>query len=179
MKNEIPILELIRGDLRSISGNGGVKLKLKILLISHSFHLTILIRIATRLRSVNYIGNSVSILIEYLIRVLYASDISSKAHFGKNLNISHGHDIVIGSGVKIGNNNKIFNGVTLGNKNTETNLIAQPEIGDNVVLSSGAKVLGEIRIGNNVIIGANSVVTRSIPDNEVWAGVPARFIKRC
>ena len=34
----------------------------------------------------------------------------------------------------------------------------------------------DIKIGNNVIIGANSVVTKSIPDNSVVAGVPARII---
>lgn len=33
-------------------------------------------------------------------------------------------------------------------------------------------------IGKNVTIGAGSVVTKDIPDNEVWAGVPAHFIKK-
>ncbi len=33
------------------------------------------------------------------------------------------------------------------------------------------------RIGKNSIVGAGSVVTRDIPDNEIWAGNPARFIK--
>lgn len=33
-------------------------------------------------------------------------------------------------------------------------------------------------IGDNSIIGAGSIVTKNIPDNEVWAGVPAKFIKK-
>lgn len=44
-------------------------------------------------------------------------------------------------------------------------------IGDNVYIREG------VTLGNNVIVGANSVVTRSVPDNQVIAGVPARVIK--
>ena len=34
-----------------------------------------------------------------------------------------------------------------------------------------------VTIGENSIVGAGSVVTKDIPDNEIWAGNPARFIK--
>ncbi|HKR76071.1 MAG TPA: acyltransferase [Rhodanobacter sp.] len=44
-------------------------------------------------------------------------------------------------------------------------------IGDNVYIREG------VTLGNNVIVGANSVVTRSVPDNHVIAGAPARLIK--
>lgn len=44
-------------------------------------------------------------------------------------------------------------------------------IGDNVYIREG------VTLGNHVIVGANSVVTRSVPDNQVIAGVPARVIK--
>ena len=35
-----------------------------------------------------------------------------------------------------------------------------------------------VTIGENVIVGAGSIVTKDIPDGEVWAGNPARFIKK-
>jgi len=35
-----------------------------------------------------------------------------------------------------------------------------------------------VTIGENSIVGAGSVVTKSIPDNEIWAGNPARFVKK-
>lgn len=35
-----------------------------------------------------------------------------------------------------------------------------------------------VTIGENCIVGANSVVTKDIPDNEIWAGNPARFIRK-
>lgn len=43
-------------------------------------------------------------------------------------------------------------------------------------LSGGAIVLPNVQIGNNVIIGAGSVVCKSIPDNSVAVGNPAKVI---
>ncbi len=50
------------------------------------------------------------------------------------------------------------------------------EVMDNVFIGSGTRILYNIRIGTNVIIGSDSLVTKDIPDNSVYAGVPARFI---
>jgi acetyltransferase-like isoleucine patch superfamily enzyme len=46
-------------------------------------------------------------------------------------------------------------------------------LGGNVVVLPG------VHIGKHSIIGAGSVVTRNVPDHEMWAGNPARFIKKC
>ena len=50
------------------------------------------------------------------------------------------------------------------------------KIGDNVFIGSGTRVLYDTVIGNNVIIGSDSLVNKDIPDNSVYAGVPARYI---
>ena len=50
------------------------------------------------------------------------------------------------------------------------------EIMDNVFIGSGTRILYNTRIGTNVIIGSDSLVNKDIPDNSVYAGVPARFI---
>lgn len=50
-------------------------------------------------------------------------------------------------------------------------------LGDNVYIGSNAIILPGVKIGDNVIIGAGSVVTKDIPSNEVWAGVPAKRIR--
>lgn len=50
------------------------------------------------------------------------------------------------------------------------------EIMDNVFIGAGTKILYNTRIGSNVIIGADSLVNKDIPDNSVYAGVPARYI---
>ena len=168
----------IRQDIKAQSGHTGFLGKMKIIIFSHSFHLLLIIRLGGYIKNVPFIGAGVRVIIEYLlIRILYSSDISCKAKILGGLNIMHGHDIVIGSGVKIGTNFKIFNGVTLGNKDTNNGKVEQPIIGNNVTIGTGVKVLGNIKIGDNTIVGANSVVTRDIPSNEVWAGVPAKKIK--
>ena len=50
------------------------------------------------------------------------------------------------------------------------------EIMDNVFIGSGTRILYNTRIGSNVIIGSDSLVNKDVPDNSVYAGVPARFI---
>ena len=52
------------------------------------------------------------------------------------------------------------------------------KIGNNVFIGCKSIILPNVTIGNNSIVGAGSVVTKSIPDNEVWAGNPARFISK-
>ena len=163
-------------DLKVQSGNSFFN-KIKVLVFSHSFHLVFFVRFSSEIRKVKFLGSFLSTFLDYLIRVIFSSDISSRAVFGKGVNIMHGHDIVIGSHVVIGENVKIFNGVTLGNKNTNTIIVEQPLIGNNVTICTGAKVLGSVRIGDNSVIGANSVVLKDVPKNEVWAGIPAKKIK--
>lgn len=53
-----------------------------------------------------------------------------------------------------------------------------------IIIKKGAFIGGHsiilkgVSIGENSIIGAGSVVTKDIPDNEIWAGNPAKFIKK-
>lgn len=50
-------------------------------------------------------------------------------------------------------------------------------IEENVWIGAGVTVLPGCAIGKNSVVGAGSVVTKSIPANEVWAGIPARKIR--
>jgi acetyltransferase-like isoleucine patch superfamily enzyme len=50
-------------------------------------------------------------------------------------------------------------------------------IGRNVWIGAGALVMPGLEIGSNAIVGAGSVVTKNIPADEIWAGVPARFVR--
>lgn len=94
----------------------------------------------------------------------------------KSTRIVHPLAITIGEKVKFGENCEIFPKVSIGrkNKDIEENIV----IGNNVRICSGACILGEVTIGDNVTIGANAVVLSDIPNNEVWAGIPAKCIKR-
>lgn len=71
----------------------------------------------------------------------------------------------------------IFNGVTLGNKNVGLEN-AMPVLLNDIIVGTGAKILGLVNVGSRAVIGANSVVTKNIGSQEVWAGNPARLIKK-
>ena len=49
-------------------------------------------------------------------------------------------------------------------------------IGDYVYIGTGSLIMPGVTIGNNVLVAAGSVVTKSIPDNCVVAGNPAKFV---
>lgn len=97
-------------------------------------------------------------------------DIHPGATIGKYFFIDHGTGIVIGETTVIGNNVKIYQGVTLGALSTRGGQALKdkkrhPTIEDNVTIYSGASILGgDTIIGKDVVIGGNAFITRSVPD---------------
>lgn len=49
---------------------------------------------------------------------------------------------------------------------------------ENVFIGAHTIILKGVTVGRNSVVGAGSVVTKSIPDNEIWGGAPARYIKK-
>lgn len=98
-------------------------------------------------------------------------DIHPGAHIGRGFAIDHGTGVVIGETTVIGNNVKIYQGVTLGALNVlKENACTKrhPTIEDGVILYSGATILGgETVIGRGSIIGGNVWLTYSVPPNSV------------
>ena len=95
-----------------------------------------------------------------------------KNNFGPGVCFCHYGTLVVNKDARIGKNCRIHVGVNIGGYSGGV-----PIIGDNVYIGPGAKIFGGIIIGNNVSIGANAVVNKSVPDNAVVAGVPAKIIK--
>ena len=75
----------------------------------------------------------------------------------------------------IGENFEFRNGLTIGNKDNNNELL--PIIGNNVTVGANVVIIGDIKIGDNVIIGAGSVVVKNVPSDVVVAGNPAKIIK--
>jgi serine O-acetyltransferase len=170
------MFDTIKEDIKIQTNNGNTIKKIKNFL-NFTFHLLLMYRFGCWCyKNVPIFGRAISFCVEYLIKFYFSSDISCRSKIGPGLNFMHGSDIVIGSAVVAGKCLKIFNGVTLGNKDTETIELMQPTIGNNVIIGSGAKVMGNIKIGNNIKIGANTVVINDLPDNCIAVGVPARVI---
>lgn len=93
-------------------------------------------------------------------------DINPGAQIGNSFYIDHGTGIVIGETTIIGDNVKIYQGVTLGALFVTKELSNQkrhPTIEDNVVIYAGATILGsDTVIGHDSIIGGNAWITQSV-----------------
>lgn len=96
-------------------------------------------------------------------------DINAGAVIGKNFFIDHGTGVVIGETAIIGDNVKLYQGVTIGALSTRggqalVNVKRHPTIEDNVTIYSGASILGgETVIGEGSVIGGNAFITKSVP----------------
>lgn len=105
------------------------------------------------------------------------------------------NEVVIGDHVTIKPGVQIWDGVTLEDhvfigpnvtftndlfpksKNKEFKLI-KTLVKKGASIGANATLLAGVTIGENSLVGAGSVVTKSIPDNEIWVGNPAKFLKK-
>lgn len=98
-------------------------------------------------------------------------DIHPGATIGNSFFIDHGTGTVIGETTIIGNNVKLYQGVTLGAlsfpKDACGALIRgtkrHPTLEDNVTIYSNATILGDVTIGRNAVIGSNVWIKESVP----------------
>lgn len=97
-------------------------------------------------------------------------DIHPAAEIGHHFTIDHGTGVVIGATCIIGNNVKLYQGVTLGalsfpldeDGNPIKGIPRHPILRDDVIVYSNATVLGRITIGKGSVIGANEWVTTDV-----------------
>jgi UDP-2-acetamido-3-amino-2,3-dideoxy-glucuronate N-acetyltransferase len=121
------------------------------------------------------------------------------AVIGKNCNINYNvfieNDVIIGdnvtikSGVQIWDGLRINDNVFIGPNATFINdnyprskdypvKFLQTILKNGASIGAGCIILGGVTIGKNSMIGAGSIVTKNVPDNELWVGSPAKFIKK-
>jgi len=111
-------------------------------------------------------------------------DIHPGAQIGESFVIDHGTGVVIGETTVIGNNVRIYQGVTLGAlslpKNAGEKLRGRkrhPSIADDVIIYSGATILGgDTVIGERSVIGGNVWITQSVPPDTTVMMEPPRLI---
>ena len=123
-------------------------------------------------------------------RCTFFVDRNAVLKIGDNVGISQAAliaiaDITIGNNVKIGGGVKIYttdfhslDPMIRKSKGDVKNRIKKPVvIKENAFIGAHAIILKGVTVGENSIVGAGSVVTKDIPDNQIWAGNPARFIR--
>src|SRR5262245_21816976 len=110
-------------------------------------------------------------------------DVHAGARIGQRFFIDHGTGVVIGETTDIGDDVKVYQGVTLGALSVHRTRTPgrtgraykrHPTIGDNVTIYSGAKILGgNTVIGAGSIIGGNAWIVESVPANSrIMGGKP-------
>jgi serine O-acetyltransferase len=113
-------------------------------------------------------------------------DIHPGATIGSRFVIDHGTGVVIGETTRIGDNVRIYQGVTLGALSLPKDAGAKlrgkkrhPTIEDDVIVYSGATILGgDTVIGTRSVVGGNVWLTESIPpDTTVMLETPRLIIK--
>lgn len=125
-------------------------------------------------------------------RMVIAVDEGSSIVIGNNVGISNscmratvGGGIVIEDNVLIGGDCKIydsdFHSVSYEQRreDSDTHVISKSvTIKEGAWLGAHCIVLKGVTIGERSVVGAGAVVTKSIPADELWAGNPARFIRK-
>jgi acetyltransferase-like isoleucine patch superfamily enzyme len=134
------------------------------------------------------IGSDCEIQDEVDFRLWQPFNDNSYIKIGEKVFIGHACEFVCNSKIIIGNNCLIASKCTLNDTGHEysrkTNINLQPItskeiiIEDDVWIGTSCVILQGVTIGQGSVIAAGSVVNKSIPPYEVWAGVPARFIKK-
>ena len=94
-------------------------------------------------------------------------DVHPAARIGRRLCIDHGTGLVIGETAVLGDDVKLYQGVTLGGLSVRKEDAARkrhPTLGNRVVVYAGATILGgETVVGDDSVIGGNVWLTRSVP----------------
>lgn len=131
------------------------------------------------------IENNVYIGHNTILKGYYKNNIIIRAHtwIGQQCFLHGAGGLIIGKGVGIGPGVIVL---TSQHDASDINLpvyftplkFDRVEIEDGSDIGAGAIILPGVKIGKGVIIGAGSVVTKSVPDYEIWAGVPARKIRK-
>lgn len=128
------------------------------------FYAVVLYRISNKLyrMKLRFFGK----LIWIVNRIVFSVDIDYRANIGRNFMLIHGIGTVIGYDVTIGENVKIYQGVTLGGngkqRNINNNIHTQPIIGNNCIIYTNACIFGAVIVSDNSKVKACKIITSDI-----------------
>ena len=118
---------------------------------------------------------SLALLVQYRISLIFAVDIHPAAVIGSGILIDHATGLVIGETAVIEDCVSIMQSVTLGGTGKVSG-DRHPKIRKGVLIGPGAKILGNIEVGEGAMVAASSVVLKAVPAHAVVAGVPSTVV---
>lgn len=164
------IVGILKSDVAAAyEGDPAAKSHEEIMLAYPAFEAITIYRLAHKLYLMN-VPVLPRMMTEYAHKIT-GIDIHPGATIGKHFFIDHGTGVVIGETCVIGDNVKLYQGVTLGAKSFEADengnpvkgIKRHPNIGNNVIIYAGATILGgDTYIGDNCVIGGNVWLTHSV-----------------
>lgn len=121
-------------------------------------------RLATVIHHTAFIDDTV--VIEPGCFIMYNAYVAPRSHIGESTmiksNTNIGHDVTIGA----------LSHIAMG-----STIVSCVQVGYCADVAVGATVLAHTSIGDYSMLGAGGVGTHNIPKGEIWAGIPARFLK--
>jgi len=134
------------------------------------------------------IGNYCNIQDAVDFRIWHPFNPACYIKLGNNVFVGHACEFVCNSNITIGSNCLIASNTTFVDTsheyskeypiNTQSVTSKSIVLEEDVWVGTSCVILQGVTIGKGAVIGAGSVVNKNIPSYEVWAGVPARFIKK-
>lgn len=100
-------------------------------------------------------------------RVIFYTHLNAYIEIGSNCDIGPGVNFIIGSHIVSKKN------IRRAGTGTSNSII----IGNGCWIGANSTILDGVKIGNGVVIGSGSIVTKNVPDNVLYAGVPAKLKK--
>ena len=169
------LFSLLKNDLFFYSQGKYIRMLLYIF-FDRRFHVMVIYRIDSKFEQIVLL-KPLNIILRYLMGVLFSCEISFSATIGNALDFPHPIGLVIGEGVTIDDNIRIFQHVSIGSHGRDGKEKKYPVIKSNVTIFAGSLLIGGITINKNAVIGANSLVLTDVEENAVYAGSPAKRIK--
>jgi serine O-acetyltransferase len=122
--------------------------------------------------------------IQFILKVVYNIEIPEQVKIGRNVRFIHSSTgLIVHPDTIIEDDVQIYHQVTIGRADSyvkrDNSKMDSVLIKKGAVLCAGSKILckeGILIVGENSVVGANAVLTKTIGNNEIWAGVPAKKI---
>lgn len=135
------------------------------------------------------VGNNFFSLSNLRIEIIETKNYYPELFIGNNVTLNYNchiaccnkilikDDVLIGSNVLISDHNHTIRHT---GKFRSGEIISNGSIiiEENVWIGENVSILGNVNIGKNTIVGCNSVVTKSLKSNSIYAGIPAKEIKK-